>query len=287
MISPLLLRVRRLLERETYGLRLLLQIGRQWARDKCPQQAASLAFQTTLGLVPLTAVGFAVLRATGALREQSALVEFLSRRILPVRGESIAASLLAFADNIRPGALGLPGIALTLLLLYVLFHNVESIWNDIWRVRERRTFWGKFPVFYTLATLLPAGLALSLYNTARFWRTGGLGLLISFGLTVAALALANRLLPRAPVKWRAAFAAAAVSAVLIELGKFAFSAYVSRLLLSRYEGIYGPLGVVPMLLTWIYVSWLAILFGAEVAYTVQNLERLELRKSVLPGQTDV
>jgi membrane protein len=263
-----------LLKREVYLLRLLLQIGRQWARDKCPQQAASLAFQTSLSLVPMTAVGFALLRATGALEERSALLNWLSR-MLPYSGERIVDRLLGFADNIRPGALGLPGILFTLLLLYVLFDNIEKIWNDIWRARQRRAFFGKFPVFYTLVTLGPAAIGAALYYTVRFWGHGA-GTMASLGITALFLLLANRLLPRVHVRWRAAALAALISTVLLEVGKFAFSVYVSRVLLSRYEGIYGPYGVIPILLIWIYYAWLAVLFGAEVGYTVQNLEQLTL-----------
>jgi len=267
-----------MLRREVYLLRLLLMIGRQWVRDKCPQQAASLAFQTSLGLVPLTAVGFALLKATGALQERSLLVEWLTR-LLPYTGGRIVYGLLSFADNIRPGALGLPGILFTLLLLYLLFDNIEKIWNDIWRVHKRRTFFGKFPVFYTLVTLGPAAIGAALYYTVRFWGRGAAGTVASLLITAVFLLLANRMLPRGHVKWRAAALAALISTALMEVGKAAFSAYVSSVLLSRYEGIYGPYGVIPILLIWIYYAWLAVLFGAEVAYTVQNLEQLTQENS--------
>ena len=263
----------RWLRREVYLLRLLLEIGRQWARDKCPQQAASLAFQTALSLVPMTAVGFALLRATGALEERSLLVAWLGR-LLPYTGDRIVVGLLSFADNIRPGAMGLPGILFTLLLLYVLFDQIEKIWNDIWRAQKRRAFFAKFPVFYTLVTLGPAAISAALYYTVRFWGRGATGTLASLGFTALFLLLANRLLPRVHVRWRAAALAAVISTILMEVGKAAFSFYVARVLLSRYEGIYGPYGVIPIVLIWIYYAWLAVLFGAEVAYTVQNLEQL-------------
>src|SRR5881397_3834134 len=46
--------------------RLSRSILAQWARDKCPQQAAALAFQTALSLVPVTAIVFSLLRAFGS-----------------------------------------------------------------------------------------------------------------------------------------------------------------------------------------------------------------------------
>src|SRR5947209_16687966 len=63
--------------------RLSLRILAQWARDKCPQQAAALAFQSALSLVPVTAIAFTILRAVGSLDAQSQLTAFIAERIFP------------------------------------------------------------------------------------------------------------------------------------------------------------------------------------------------------------
>jgi len=47
------------------------------------------------------------------------------------------------------------------------------------------------------------------------------------------------------------------------------------MLLESYGGVYGPLALVPMVLLWIYISWLLILLGAEIAHAFQNLSLLE------------
>src|SRR5262245_66557207 len=88
-----------------YGLRVAIQIGKQWARDRCPQIAGALAFQSVLCLVPAMAVGFGLLQATGQLTAQSALVSFLSDRIFPAIGEDLFEHLMDFVNNVRKGAL--------------------------------------------------------------------------------------------------------------------------------------------------------------------------------------
>ena len=55
----------------------------QWARDKCPQQAAALAFQTALSLVPVTAIAFSILRARRLARRRVAPPAVLLRARLP------------------------------------------------------------------------------------------------------------------------------------------------------------------------------------------------------------
>src|ERR1700747_2285972 len=66
-----------------YLYRLALRILAQWARDKCPQQAAALAFQTALSLVPVMAIAFSLLRAMGSLDAESHLSEFMARNVFP------------------------------------------------------------------------------------------------------------------------------------------------------------------------------------------------------------
>ncbi|MEK6608157.1 MAG: YhjD/YihY/BrkB family envelope integrity protein [Myxococcota bacterium] len=279
--------LRTLVGREVYLLRLALQIGRTWAHDKCPQQAAALAFLTALSLVPATAVAFWILYATGALAKQSALVDFLSRGVFPGSGERIARQLASFAERVGPGTIGLVGVVGTLLTAYGLFHAVESTWNDIWRVGERRRFLEKFAVFCLLALLGPTVLASSIYYTAGAWRSGGAsGFALSLLLSWVGLLLANKLMPRGGVRWRAAAIGAGVSAVLLEAAKAGFSLYASLFLTASSEQIYGALGAVPILLIWIYWAWLVALLGAEIAFTLQNLHLLEkLDSAARRGET--
>ena len=45
-----------------------------------------------------------------------------------------------------------------------------------------------------------------------------------------------------------------------------------------YGAIYGALSQLPMLLIWIFVSWIILLLGAEIAFAHQNLARFRLRQ---------
>ena len=45
----------------------------------------------------------------------------------------------------------------------------------------------------------------------------------------------------------------------------------------KYQKIYGSLGVFPIFLLWIWVLWVLVLFGAEVAFTVQNIGLLRFQ----------
>jgi membrane protein len=255
--------------------RLSLRILAQWARDKCPQQAAALAFQSALSLVPVTAIAFSILRAVGSLDAESHLLQFFSEHVFP-RMPDVADRVREFSGKVSIGALGGGGLIFTIVTCYSLYSYVERIFNDIWRVGQRRTVIGKFLTFYAMVTLLPTLAGFSLYWSGRLIESGSVTRFIApLLIEILALALMNKLLPRANVSWRAAMAGALATALLLEATKYAFVRFAERILLKSYSSVYGPLGLVPLVLVWIYASWVLVLLGAEVAHALQNLRLLE------------
>ncbi len=85
----------------------------------------------------------------------------------------------------------------------------------------------------------------------------------------------NKLLPRTNVNWGAAILGAMVTGFLLEAVKFAFVTYAQKIMFESYSGVYGPVGLIPLVLVWIYTSWLLVLLGAEIAHSMQNLQLLE------------
>ncbi len=255
--------------------RLALRILAQWARDKCPQQAAALAFQTALSLVPVTAIAFSILRAVGSLDAESNLLQFFSEHVFPQLPD-VAQRVQEFAGKVSIGALGGGGLIFTIVTCYSLYSSVERTFNDIWRVGQRRTLIGKFLTFYAMVTLLPTLAGFSLYWSGRLIESDGFSrFFMPFLIEMTALVLMNKLLPRSLVHWRVALAGATATALVLEAMKVLFVRFAERILLRSYNSVYGPLGLVPLVLIWIYASWLLVLLGAEIAHALQNLRLLE------------
>ena len=255
--------------------RLSLRILAQWARDKCPQQAAALAFTTALSLVPVTAIAFSILRAFGSLDAESHLSQFVGEHLFPQMPD-VSARISEFAGRVSIGALGGAGLLFTLVTCYSLYSYVERIFNDIWRVSARRTLIGKFLTFNTMVTLLPTLATFSLYWSGKLIGSSAVSrFLVPFCIQILALVLMNKLLPRTQVRWSAALPGALMTAFLLEVTKWGFVRFAVRILLRSYSSVYGPLGLVPLVLLWIYTSWLLVLLGAEIAHALQNLRLLE------------
>jgi len=259
-----------------YAFRISIQLVRQWARDRCPQQAASLAFQTVLSIVPLVAVALAVLRATGSMGAQSSFVDFIATQLIPVSREEISKHMLDWSSHVTFKSLGMVGLISTVLLAFVIINSTEKVINHIWRSERKRSLPQKFVVFYATTTIAPFLLGTWLYQGVSVgWTEGIAGFLLSAVTSYVALFLANYFLPACPVKWRSAALGALVSTVLFELAKGAFHFFVLRFTFERYAGIYGAVAIVPLALLWIYYSWLTFLLGVEVAHAYENLRLLQ------------
>lgn len=248
---------------------------RFFVEDRCAGMAAALTLHTLLSAVPT--IGTALL-VVGLMDESSGrrLLSDLFRSLVPegARANEMAEGVLALAENVTIGNLGAWGFLVTLFVAFVLFQTLERTFNRIWRVTRRRSLLVKFTMFYTLATLGPL---LILYSIAQQLIPG-----ISFALglpwltSAVGLVALNRFLPNTTVSWRGAAMGGLLSAAAIEIAKLGFGFYATRFALATYEGLYGSLAILPILLVWSYLSWMVVLAGAEIAYVVQHRRSIAL-----------
>ena len=271
-----------------YPIRFFIYIGRELGEDNCFQQASSLAFKTIISLVPLMAVAFSLFKFTGAFENaESKLIGLMvSLEIIPVSAEEIAGQLTALTRNISAGAVGSLGMVILVAVAVALFDNVERVFNDIFKVEHRRSVVVRFLTFYAILTLGPLAVAGSLYFTggierqfaggpvAQFFKGVFVTYMLPFLISWVGLTFMYRFLPNTHVRFRAAMSGAALSAFFFELAKVAFRLYVTHLVGTSWGKIYGALALFPIFLIWIYIAWVITLFGAEVAYTLQNMHIL-------------
>ena len=239
------------------------QVYQGWKAHDCAHRAAALAFVTALSLVPLTAMTVGILAVLGQSDGENAVVRFISRRIFPLQGTSVTSYVTTFAHNIRTGALGITGVLLSLAVTFALFENVESSFNHIWQTRHPRAWVWKITIFWSLATLGPMAMGLSILQGASLLRQFAVArLIVPFFATWVLLILANRILPNRPVPWMSAVVAGFISAVAFEAAKYGFSLYFAKLAFHNYKTIYGAFAALPVLLLWMDLSWSAVLLGA-------------------------
>lgn len=158
----------------------------------------------------------------------------------------------------------------------------------IWRVTADFSVVGKIISFWAVLTLGPLLIVTSVYWWSRFSLTGaedaffgsylGLaGVLLPTAAIWAALTLMYYKMPATTVRLKDAALGALIAAVLFEFTKRGFAAYIS--ISTTYRLFYGVLVTIPLFLFWLYITWVVVLFGAEIAYQSGSIKVLRgLRK---------
>src|SRR5207302_2798414 len=250
-------------------------------RDGCFAASGALSYTTLVSLVPLGVIALGILSLFpnfAAVRQEALGLVF--RNFVPAISEQAAWWFEYFAGSAAQAtAIGIVGIASTGVLLLA---TVEDQLNALWRVSTRRAWGQRVLAYWTLMTLGPllVGMSLTLSTyldtaarhagldpTALAQFASGwphfLARIVPFVLELIACTLLYCLIPNCAVRWRDGVVGAAVAAILIELLKIGFAIYVGTM--SSYQTVYGALAAIPIFLLWMYVSWMAVLFGAVVA----------------------
>ena len=256
-------------------LRLGVNVWHQFMEHKCLQQASSLAFNTLLCLVPLSAVALFLLKTFGLVEDDnSPLIVVLRDNFLPrYSAEEIVSELSGFANR-NLGGLSVGGFLLFLLVSTMLFMSVEQHFNDIWGARRRLPVvqaFQKYAVFYTLLSVGPLLIWL-FFSTATNWVFGHV---FPWVLVYCLFFLMYIAMPNTLVKWSAALLGTLVAGTLFQIARIAFGRYL-ELLWQNYSDIYGALAMLITFAIWIYVAWVVILLGAEVSNSVQHFRQQDV-----------
>ena len=282
---------------ERAAVRLIQFVQATWSqlnRDKVIIRASGLAYSLLLAAVPLVAVGFALFSAFGAFDDVKQKVqEFLFTQFLPTSQDEIVLYFNQFADG--ASKMGLIGFLFLVLASILLLDNIESNFNQIWHVTTQRRFVAKITsytsvlVFGTL--LLGTSITMSARIKAMFFRDIPFdpGTLEKLGtwvfplfFTFLAFWLMYLVIPFTRVKIRSALLGAVIGSILWELGKNLFANSIGQSV--RYSTIYGSLAVIPIFLIWLYITWIIVLLGLEIAFTHQHFAALVRSKAA--GERD-
>lgn len=251
---------------------LVVRIVRRFRTEHYAQTAAALSFTTLLGLVPMIAVGAALIESLPfALKLSAALEKFLLSTLLPEKAGAVIAKYLGqFANRAaRMTWIGFGALLLTGLLQML---TIEHAFNRVWNVRKHRP-WLKRLGLHLLALLVgPLVFGGALFSIT-FLATASFGLInepvwvrIAFSHAIPLVFLAGLFsllywaLPNRPVTaWHAGVSGLLAALAFVGMQRL-FTLYVVKL--PTYTLVYGAFSTVPIFLAWLYLSWFVILVGA-------------------------
>lgn len=253
-------------------------------RDMIPLRASALTYYTVLAVVPLLAFALSIAQAVGVNRSYvPRLVEQLTR-VSPEAGQWIMNTV----EQVNFARLGTIGAGVLFLTTLLGLASIERTFNQIWGVTRARSLDRRITDYLAVLVIAPVllGVAVSLATTlqnqtllggllARPWFAFLYGLGLSWA-PMALLALAFAFLywfvPNTRVRVGGALLGGAVAAALFALAQHLYVRF--NVGVTNSNALYGGLAALPLFLAWVYVSWVIVLLGAEIAAAMEKVAEL-------------
>lgn len=271
-------------------IRIFFITGKGFVDNRIQEKASALTFYTLLSIVPVIAMVFAIAKGFGfrqRLRE-TVMESATHNREVWLQAVEFAENML---DNTQGGVIAGVGIIILLWSVMRLMIGIEEAFNEVWEIKEGRSWARKVADYLTLMLIAPILFLLSSSSAIyirsqfealanRFELIGFFGPLVNFGFQMSpylliwvAFTLLYAIMPNTRVNWKSALIAAILAGTTFQLFQFA---YINlQIGVSKYNAIYGSFAALPLFLIWLQISWLIVLMGAELAFANQNVEQYE------------
>jgi membrane protein len=270
--------------------------------DRTTQQAAAMTYNTLFSLLPVLVLALVILSLVLSGKQiantEHNLITKLGLSAVHGRGTHGKAAML-FVDTIikqidkmrnvlRSPGTGIVGFATLLWGAISLMNVIEAAFDHIYRVRNRRSWAKRVTLYWCVLSLGPLGVVGSLLITAKLVSLaagvprlaliiGPANFLVGYLPDFVIIFIFYKLIPNTLVRWKSAAVGALVATLLWEFGKVGFGFYVAYA--AGYGKWYGNLGLIPLFMLWVFLTWTFLLIGLEVAFIHQHLPLLKRRYS--------
>ena len=252
--------------------------------------AAALTYSTLLAIVPIMAVVFAIARGFG----YNKYIETWFREALssqPQVAEAIIGFVNSYLVHTKSGIFLGIGLLFMLWTVIMLISNIEKAFNDIWQVSTPRSIFRTITDYMAMFLLAPiiivvtSGISIMMATFANgIGETLIVGPTLRFFLRLLPYIIMSGVfialyvfMPNTKVKIRSAIIPGILAGVAMQGLQLVY--IHSQIWVTGYNAIYGSFAALPLFMLWVQISWTICLFGAELAYTNQNLEKFAFRAS--------
>ncbi len=258
--------------------------------DRVQLRASALTYYSLLSIVPIIAMAFGIANGFG-------FGTFLEEQIMEnfTGNEKVMEWILTFVERylsrIKGGVIAGIGILVLLWSVMKLLGNIESSFNDIWQIKKSRVMSRKLSDYISLVVITPVLLFVSgsvtlfLSNEIKsssemFPLLSYIGPILSFLVSLIpyvliwlVFTLLYIIMPNTKVNFKSAFIGGVIAGTMFQFLQWGYIYFQGSI--TSYGAIYGSFAALPLFLMWMQISWLIVLFGAEVAFANQNIEHYE------------
>lgn len=275
-----------------FVLRVVQMLLRELVGGQLNLRAMSLVYTTLLSLVPLLAVSLSVLKGFGYHQRLEHYLFGILLEPLGPSGADVAATIISFVDNVKVGMLGSVGFALLIYTVIALAQKIEAAFNFVWQIERLRPMAQRFSNYLSVITIGPVlifsavGFTAAILETELLQRLAAIELfgalfywlsqLVPYVLVCLAFTFIYIIMPNTRVQFRAALVGGVLAGVLWKITGWGFAAFIASS--AKYAAIYSSFAILILLLIWMYLSWLILLVGSQIAYFVQNPKFMTLHR---------
>ena len=277
-------------------LRIFLLGFHGFNEDKCQLRASALTFYSLLSIVPVLAMAFGIAKGFG-------LDQLLQKQILAKMPgqEQVVGQMIGYAniflENTKGGIIAGVGVALLFWTVIKVLGNIEDSFNEIWGVKKERSLSRKFSDYLSIMLICPILLVTSSSVTvlvtsqvkfvlAQLSFLGPISAIILFVLKFLPYCVMWVLftfiyifMPNTKVNFRSGLIGGIVGGTIYQVVQWVYITF--QVGVSSYGAIYGSFAALPLFLVWLQISWLIVLFGAEISFAEQNVDTYEFEPDSL------
>ena len=272
--------------------RVVVLTIRRFVQNQCTLKASALTFYTLFSIVPILALIFGISKGLG-------LAQILDEKIHDLTSDypAIAEKLIAFSDtmlqNVKGGVVAGIGVLLLIWSAIKLLGSIEANLNEIWGIRRGRSLVRKITDYVAILIICPvlllaagSGVVFAAAQVDKIINTlpGGehVGPLLRMGhgflplgITWLVFVFIYIAIPNTKVRLKPALIAGLITACAYT---WLQSFYVfAQFTTSKLNAIYGSFAALPLFLTWLNLSWILILAGAQLSFAIQNVSEYEMQ----------
>jgi membrane protein len=280
-------------------LRVILLALRGFYEDRCQLRASALTFYSLLSLVPVLAMAFGVAKGFGLDTTLTEQLSALSAKF-PAQ-KQIFDDFMVYAnrllDNTKGGAIAGIGVAVLFWTIIKMLGNIEKSFNSIWGVKKSRPIGRKLSDYLSIMLICPILFIVS--SSATVFVAGRIELLVE---KIALLGAISPLIfailklfpycivwvlfsfiyifmPNAKINLRSGVLAGIVAGTIFQVVQWVYVTF--QIGVAKYNAIYATFAALPLFLLWLQLSWLVVLFGAEISFAHQNVDTYEFEPDCL------
>ena len=271
-------------------LRIILLASRGFIRDNCQKTASVLTYYSLLNVVPVVAVAFAMAKGFG-------LEKLIEKQILQMAEKAnwqadITTQIISFSHNLLNQAKGglIAGVGIVLLLWTVIsiMGKIEESLNEIWEIKKARTLIRKFSDYMAMMVLGPVLLIISSSATIlvasqvkvivnKIAVLGVFSTVIFFLLNLlpyvsiwVLFTMLYLIMPNTKIPIRSAILGGVAAGTIAQIVQWIYIKF--QIGVASYGAIYGSFAALPLFLGMLQMSWMIVLFGAEIANANEHYE---------------